>query len=104
MRINRENPCLPGTAAHRIVNVLMKSRKRSLLPTEIAFRAKIATEKVVRVVSALLNPYHNTSIAKVGLAVKRTVDGGFNVEACRPKPNARRPQPKRELQISSPSI
>jgi hypothetical protein len=102
MRIDRENPCLPGTAAHRVVNVLMQSRKRSLLPTEIAFRSKIATEKVVRVVSALLNPYHNAAIAKAGLAVKRTHDGGFSVEACRPKPNARRPQPKREMLVSQP--
>ena len=101
MRINRENPCLPGTAAYRIVNVLMKSRKRCLLPTEIAFRSKIATEKVVRVVSALRNQFHNAAIAKVGLAVKRTDEGGFAVMECRPKPYARRPEPKREVLVSA---
>ena len=94
MRIDRENPCQPGSAAHRIVGVLMSSRKRALLATEIAFRAKINTRKVVQVLSALLNPFHNACIAKAGLAVKRDSDGGFFVEACRPKPKAHRPAPK----------
>ena len=58
MRIDRENPCKPGSAAFKIVGVLLSSRKRALLATEIAFRAKINTRKVVQVVSALLNPYH----------------------------------------------
>ena len=100
MKTNRvENPCQPGSAAHRVVNVLLCSRKRSLLATEIAFRAKINTEKVEQVVSALLNPFHNASIARAGLAVKRSEDGGFFVQPCRPKPNARRPQPKRIVSI-----
>lgn len=94
MRIDRENPCKPGSAAFKIVGVLLSSRKRALLATEIAFRAKINTRKVVQVVSALLNPYHNASVAKAGLAVKRADDGGFFVEACRPKPKAHRPPPK----------
>lgn len=95
MKANRlENPCQPGSAAHRIVGVLLSSRKRSLLATEIALRAKINTAKVRQVVSALLNPFHNASIAKAGLAVKRAEGGGFCVAACRPKPNARRPAPK----------
>ena len=94
MRIDRENPCKRGSAARKIVGVLMNSRKRSLAATEIAFRAKINTRKVVQVVSALLNPFHNASIAKAGLAVKRAEDGGFFVEACRPKPKAHRPAPK----------
>ena len=100
MRIDRENPCKPGSAARKIVGVLMNSRKRSLAATEIAFRAKINTRKVVQVVSALLNPYHNASIAKAGLAVKRTHDGGITVEAIRPRPKAHRPPPK---QAASPS-
>ena len=33
------------------------------------------------------------------LAVKRADDGGFFVQPCRPKPNARRPQPKRIVSI-----
>src|SRR6185295_1400052 len=94
MRINRENPCQPGSAAHRIVGVLLSSRKRRLLASEIALRSKINTAKVRQVVSALLNPFHNASIAKAGLAVERAEDGGFFVKACRPKPKARRPAPK----------
>ena len=94
MRINRENPCQPGSIARRIVNVLLSSRKRSLAAAEIALRSKVNTQKVERVVAALRNPFHNAAIAKAGLAVKRAEDGGFFVAACRPKPNARRPQPK----------
>src|SRR5471032_2641702 len=94
MRIDRENPCKPGSAARRIVGVLLSSRKRSLAAKEIALRSKVSTQKVKQVVSALLNPFHNASIAKAGLAIKRAEDGGFFVAACRPKPNARRPEPK----------
>jgi len=102
MRINRENPCQPGSIARRIVAVLLTSRKRSLAATEIAFRAKINTQKVKQVVSALLNPFHNSSIAKAGLAVKRADDGGFFVAACRPKPHARRPSPKHAEMLLEP--
>ncbi len=99
MKKNRlENPCQLGSAARRIVSVLLSSRKRSLAPTEIALRSKINTQKVKQVVSALLNPFHNACIAKAGLVVKRTGDGGFFVAACRPKPNARRPQPKEAIE------
>ena len=94
MRIDRDNPCQPGSIARRIVNVLLSSRKRSLAPAEIALRSKVNTQKVEQVVAALRNPFHNACIAKAGLAVKRAEDGGFFVAACRPKPNARRPQPK----------
>lgn len=98
MRIDRENPCQPGSIARRIVGVLLNSRKRSLAASEIALRSKINTQKVKQIVSALLNPFHNACIAKAGLAVKRAEGGGFFVTACRPKPNARRPEPKRALE------
>ena len=98
MRINRENPCQPGSIARRIVNVLLTSRKRSLAATEIALRSKVNTQKVKQVVSALLNPFHNAAIAKAGLAVKRADDGRFFLAACRPKPHARRPESKRALE------
>ena len=80
MQIKRQNPCQPGSATHRIVGVLMNSRKRSLLATEIAFRVKINTQTVKQVVSALRNKYHNCAVAKVGLAVKQANDGGFFVD------------------------
>ncbi len=101
MRKNRlENPCQPGSAAHRIVNVLLSSRKRRLLASEIALRSKINTDKVRQVVSALLNPFHNARIAKAGLAIERAKDGGFFVRACRAKPNAHRPAPKSAVTVS----
>jgi hypothetical protein len=104
MRINRPNPCQFGSIARRIVNVLLNSRKRSLAPTEIAFRAKIATQKVEQVVSALRNPFHNACIAKAGLAVERTADGGFCIKACRPKPDAHRPPAKRTQETAPESM
>jgi hypothetical protein len=95
MKTNRlENPCRPGSAARRIVDVLLSSRKRSLAATEIAFRAKIATPTVKQVVAALRNEYHNARIAKTGLSVHRAFDGGFFLAACKPNPSARRPQSK----------
>ena len=103
MRIDRENPCQPGSAARKIVGVLLNTRKRSLAPTEIAYRSKIAIQTVKQVVAALLNPYHNAAIAKAGLAVERTVDGRFCIKACRPKPDAHRPPAKRTAQETAPA-
>src|ERR1035437_1501080 len=98
MKTNRlENPCRPGSAARRIVDVLLNSRKRSLAATEIAFRAKITTQTVKQVVAALRNEHHNAVIAKTGLAVHRAFDGGFFLAACKPNPSARRPQPKQAV-------
>ena len=98
MRIDRENPCQSGSAAHRIIGVLLSSRKRSLAATEIALRSKVNTQKVKQVVAALLNPFHNAAIAKAGLEVKRAEDGGYYVAACRLKPYARRPEPKQVVE------
>ena len=91
-----ENPCRPGSIAHRIVKVLMSSRKRNLALTEIAFKTKINTPKVERVVSALRNPYHNSRLAKMGLTIHRSIDGGFFVTLGKPNPHARRPLPKQD--------
>jgi len=104
MKANRpENPCQPGSAACRIINVLLKSRKQSVVATEIALKTKIKTERVNQVVSAMRNKFHNAALAKAGLAVKRLDDGGFRVEACRPKPHARRPAPKATAEANSPA-
>jgi len=95
MRIKRHNPCQFGSAAYRIVNVLLSSKKRSLALTEIAFRSKVCTPKVEQVVSALRNPYHNACIARTGLTIHRSVDGGIFVAMSKPNPQARRPLPKK---------
>ena len=96
-----ENPCRQGSIAHRIVNVLLSSRKRTLATTEIAFRAKVATPQVEQVVSALRNPYHNACIARTGLTIHRSINGEVFLALSRPNPTARRPEPKHAANLET---
>ena len=89
------NPCREGSVAHAIVSVLLRAQGKAVAGGEIAKRTRLKEERVRQVLNALLNPFHNAAIAKAGLAIKRSDDGGFSIAKCKPNPKAHRPEPKK---------
>ena len=91
-----ENPCRPGTAAHAVVAVLLRAGGKTVAVGEIGKRGKMGGDKARHVIQTLQNPFHNAAIAKAGLAIKRSGDGGFSIASCKPNPKAHRPEAKKK--------
>ena len=97
-----ENPCRPGTAAHAVIAVLLRAGGKPVTAGEIGKRGGLSADKAKRVLQTLQNPFHNAAIAKAGLAIKRSGDGGFSIASCRPNPTAHRPEAKKKAGKKSP--
>ena len=90
-------PFREKTASRRLYLTLARA-DGALTKAQIAKAAHLTVAKAATLLAAYLNPMHKAPLDRVGVRLVRAKDGGYSLESCKPKPNAKRPargEPKR---------
>jgi hypothetical protein len=83
-------PFREGSASRRLYMALARSEK-PLSKVEIARKSHVIASQTATLLAAYQNPMHKAPLDRVGVRLVRTKDGGYLLEACKPKPKAKRP-------------
>ena len=83
-------PFREKTASRRLYLTLARSAT-PLSKSEIAKSAHLTVARTALLLAAYFNPLHRAPLERVGVRLIRTKDGGFTLQACKPKPMAKRP-------------
>lgn len=90
-------PFREKTASRRLYLTLARA-DGPLTKAQIAKAAHLAVAKTATLLAAYLNPMHKAPLDRVGVRLVHAKEGGYSLESCKPKPNAKRPargEPKR---------
>jgi branched-subunit amino acid aminotransferase/4-amino-4-deoxychorismate lyase len=91
-------PFREKTASRRLYMAIARSEE-PMTKAEVARAAHLTAAKTATLLAAYVNPMHRAPLDRVGVRLVRTKEGGFTLQACKPKPNAKRPprgMPKKE--------
>ena len=83
-------PFREKTASRRLYLTLARSAT-PLSKSEIAKSAHLTVARTALLLAAYVNPLHRAPMDRVGVRLVRTKDGSFTLQACKPKPMAKRP-------------
>ena len=92
MKMNLESRCpfREKTASRRVYLTLARS-ENPMTKAQVARAAHLPVAKAATLLAAYLNPMHRAPMERVGVRLTRAKDGGFILESCKPKANAKRP-------------
>ena len=83
-------PFREKTASRRLYLTLARSTT-PLNKSKIAKAAHLTVARTGLLIAAYVNPLHRAPLDRVGVRLIRTKDGSFTLQACKPKPMAKRP-------------
>jgi hypothetical protein len=83
-------PFREQTASRKLYLSLARSDS-PLSKSEIARTAHLTVARTALLLAAYTNKAHRAPMDRVGVRLIRTKDGGYMLEVCKPKPNAKRP-------------
>jgi hypothetical protein len=93
-------PFRDGSNSRAIYLALAKSSK-PLSMVEISKRAKVSFQKTETLVRAYMNPFHNATMRRIGIAIVHDKKG-FKLAICKPQPKAKRPERGRKGKKARP--
>ena len=83
-------PFRSKSSSLRIYMAIARSSE-PMTKSEIARAAHLTVVKTATLLAAYMNSAHKTPLDRVGVRLARTKVGGYTLELCKPKPNAKRP-------------
>ena len=83
-------PFREKTASRRLFLTIARSEE-PMTKAEVARAAHLTVAKTATLLAAYVNPMHKAPLDRVGVRLVRSKDGGYTLESCKPKPNAKRP-------------